>query len=286
MAESWYYVDGSERVGPVAKSEIEGLFDVGKLNIESYIWTKGYDNWKKIQEVDDFSSLLNASPSEAEEVSVEPEMEIEEDLHEEVTAPVEMKVERAEIDTTPALIDFSTIDNDEKRMTIKIGLDRGGDEAEYGPFSLNQLKQAFIEKRINAKTLVYTRGMNEWTFLADLPIYQDLFEEMPPIIGESERRSNARKPFVARMFFHDKSDVFEGVCRDISIGGLQILISGFPGTVGDEVSLNVHPDNSEYCFVASGKIVRLLDGGQGFSLRFTEMSEEAQNSISEYIVND
>ena len=32
MAESWYYVDGSERVGPVAKSEIEGLFEVGKLN--------------------------------------------------------------------------------------------------------------------------------------------------------------------------------------------------------------------------------------------------------------
>ncbi|MCO4792136.1 MAG: DUF4339 domain-containing protein [Bacteriovoracaceae bacterium] len=284
MAESWYYVDGSERVGPVAKSEIEGLFDVGKLNIESYIWTKGYDNWKKIQEVDDFSSLLNASPSEPEEVSVEPA--IEEELDEEVTAPVEMKVERAEVDTNPASIDLSTVDNDEKRMTIKIGLDRGGDEAEYGPFSLNQLKQAFIEKRINAKTLVYTSGMNDWTFLADLPIYQDLFEEMPPVIGESERRSNARKPFVARMFFHDESDVFEGVCRDISIGGLQILISGFPGKVGDEVSLNVHPDNSEYCFVASGKIVRLLDGGQGFSLRFTEMSEEAKNSISEYIVND
>jgi len=270
MAESWYYVDGSERVGPVAKSEIEGLFEVGKLNTESYIWTKGYDNWKKISEVDEFSNLGSATEDDEEEIT-------------EVITPVEMKVERAEVETDGSDFDFSSIDPDEKRITIKIGLDRGGNEAEYGPFSLNQLKQAFIEKRINAKTLIFTSGMKDWAFLADLPLYQELFEEMPPVIEETERRTTVRKPFIARMFFHDQHDVFEGVCRDISVGGLQILVSGFPGTVGDTVNLNVHPDNSDYCFVASGKIVRLLDGGQGFSLRFTDISDEAKNSISEYI---
>ncbi|TNF03664.1 MAG: DUF4339 domain-containing protein [Deltaproteobacteria bacterium] len=269
MAESWYYVDGSERVGPVAKSEIEGLFEVGKLNSESYVWTKGYDNWKKIAEVDEFSSLGSGSEDE--------------DTDDDIIAPVEMKVERAEVERSNENFDFTSIDPDEKRITIKIGLDRGGSEAEYGPFSLNQLKQAFKEKRINAKTLIYTSGMKDWTFLADLPLYQELFEEMPPVIGETERRSNTRKPFIARMFFHDQNDVFEGVCRDISVGGLQILVSGFPGNVGDTVNLNVHPDNSDYCFVASGKVVRLLDGGQGFSLRFTDISDEAKKSISEYI---
>jgi hypothetical protein len=273
MAESWYYVDGTERVGPVAKSEIEGLFDVGKLNTESYVWTKGYDNWKKISEVKDFANLGSEEVTEVIEVEV--------DLDE--VAPVEMKVERAEVDTEESHFDFSSIDPDEKRITIKIGLDRGGNEAEYGPFSLNQLKQAFEEKRINAKTLVFTSGMKDWSFLADLSIYQELFEEMPPVIEETERRANTRKPFIARMFFHDQHDVFEGVCRDISVGGLQILVSGFPGNVGDYVNLNVHPDNSDYCFVASGKIVRLLDGGQGFSLRFTDISDEAKKSISEYI---
>lgn len=272
MAENWYYVDGSERVGPVAKSEIENLFEVGKLNSDSFIWTKGYENWKKLEEVDDFSNLLENTFDDSED---------EEDFE----TPVEMRVEKAEIENERPTFDFSDINPDEKRITIKIGLDRGADEAEYGPFSLNQLKQAFIEKRINARTLVFTSGMSNWTFLADLPIYQELFEEMPPVIDESERRTNSRKPFVARMFFHDQSNVFEGVCRDISVGGLQILVSSFPGKVGEVVSLNVHPDNSEYCFVASGKIVRLLDGGQGFSLRFTDMSEEAKKSISEYINN-
>ena len=194
-----------------------------------------------------------------------------------------MKVERAEVETEESDFDFSSIDQDEKRITIKIGLDRGGNEAEYGPFSLNQLKQAFEEKRINAKTLVFTSGMKDWRFLAEIPIYQELFNESPPIIEETEKRASTRKPFVARMFFHDQNDVFEGVCRDISVGGLQILVSGFPGNVGDFVNLNVHPDNSDYCFVASGKIVRLLDGGQGFSLRFTDISDEARKSISEYI---
>jgi hypothetical protein len=273
MADSWYYVDGTERVGPVAKSEIEGLFDVGKLNIESYVWTKGYDNWKKISEVDDFSNLGSEEVTEV--------IEAEENIKEE--SSVEMKVERAEVETKESGFNFSSIDQDEKRITIKIGLDRGGNEAEYGPFSLNQLKQAFEEKRINAKTLVFTSGMKDWTFLAEIPIYQELFKESPPLIEETEKRANTRKPFVARMFFHDQNDVFEGVCRDISVGGLQILVSEFPGNVGDFVNLNVHPDNSDYCFVASGKIVRLLDGGQGFSLRFTDISDEARKSISEYI---
>ncbi len=271
MAESWYYVDGSERVGPVAKSEIECLFEVGKLNIESYVWTKGYDNWKKISEVEEFSNLGSDDSDEDTGDDIE------------TVAPVEMKVERAEVDKGGEDFDFSSIDPDEKRITIKIGLDRGGSEAEYGPFSLSQLKQAFKEKRINAKTLIFTSGMKDWSFLADLPLYQELFEEMPPVIDDTERRANTRKPFIARMFFHDQNDVFEGVCRDISVGGLQILVAGFPGHVGDTVNLNVHPDNSDYCFVASGKIVRLLDGGQGFSLRFTEITDEARKSISEYI---
>ena len=73
------------------------------------------------------------------------------------------------------------------------------------------------------------------------------------------------------------------LCRDISVGGLQVLVSSFPGNIGDDVTMNVHPDNSDYNFVASGKIVRLLEGGQGFSLRFLDLSPEAEQSIRTYI---
>ena len=85
------------------------------------------------------------------------------------------------------------------------------------------------------------------------------------------------------MFFHNESVVYEGICRDISVGGLQVLVDGFPGNIGDEISLNVHPENTDYNFVASGKVVRILEGDQGFSLRFIQLSDEATNAIEDYL---
>lgn len=250
---SWYYVEGKDRVGPVEEAQLSSLLEAGTLNTDSYIWKKGFDNWKKFHEVDELAHLLNSDTSEEEELP-----------------PTEMN--------------WDSISKSEKIFLIKIGIDRGGQETEYGPYNLNELAQAFGEKRINEKTLVFVPGrMTEWIFLADIPIYESVFDTLPPVIEEIDRRKNNRKPFIARMFFHDESELFEGVCRDISIGGLQILVPGFPGIVGDEVAMNVHPDNSDYSFTAKGEVVRLLDGGQGFSLRFVGLSDEAKTSIESYV---
>ena len=98
-----------------------------------------------------------------------------------------------------------------------------------------------------------------------IPIYDDIFDDKKEdLSGDDRRKKNKRKPFVARMFYHNDSIVYEGICRDISIGGLQVLVDSFPGKIGDDISLNVHPENTDYSFVAGGKIVRILDGNQGF----------------------
>ncbi|OUR96340.1 hypothetical protein A9Q84_08265 [Halobacteriovorax marinus] len=252
---SWYYVQGKDRVGPVEEVELGNLLQNGILNSESYIWTKGFDNWKKFNEVSELDHVLNAAGS------------------------VDDALEEAD-----ESLDWQTVSKSEKLFMIKIGIDRGSEEVEYGPYSLNELSKAYSEKRINEKTLLFVPGqMQEWGFLADIPVFEELFDTLPPVIDEIDRRKNSRKPFVARMFFHDEEKLFEGVCRDISIGGLQILVSEFPGSVGDDVSMNVHPDNSDYCFTAKGQIVRILDGGQGFSLRFMNLTEEAKSSIDNYV---
>lgn len=249
---SWYYVEGKDRVGPVEEQELANLLENGTLDSESYIWTKGFDNWKKFFEVEELSHLLGSEEDEEE------------------LPPTEMN--------------WESISKNEKIFLIKVGIDRGAEEVEYGPYSLSELSQAFNEKRINEKTLLFVPGrMDEWIFLADMPIYESIFNTLPPVIDEINRRKNNRKPFVARMFFHDEKFLFEGVCRDISIGGLQILVPQFPGKVGDEVSMNVHPDNSNYSFTAKGEIVRLLEGGQGFSLRFVDLSNEAKQAIESYV---
>jgi hypothetical protein len=262
MAAAWYYVQGSERKGPVGLQELADLVDAGVLNSESYVWRKGFSNWERLKKVDELASLGQGEAQKIEAIPV---------------------LSSGEAKGSARRVDLGTIGEDERVLSIKVGHDRGGDEVEYGPFSIKELRRAYAEKRINGKTFVFSPGMEHWKFLAELPVFRRITNDMPPVIEDKDRRVNVRKPFVTRLFFHDNSEFFEGICRDISVGGMQILVSNFPAKLGESIRMNVHPDNSDYCFVASGTIVRILEGGQGFSIRFGELEDEAIQSISTYI---
>jgi len=263
MSANWYYVEKNDRKGPIDEEKVIDLIKDNILSEESYVWKKGFSNWLKIKDVAELYAYI---------------IEVKENK---INIPLPEASEEAP--TLHKSFDWTTLDHDKKIFLLKIGIDRHGADVEYGPYSMTIVKRLFNEKRINHKTLIFAVGMENWTFLGEIPIYQELFSEFPPVISEQDRRINIRKPFVAKMFFHNNSSVFEGICRDISIGGLQILVSDYPISVGDVISLNVHPDNSNYCFVASGKIVRILDGNQGFSIRFNGLSEEAQKAIHSYL---
>ncbi|MFT6069775.1 MAG: hypothetical protein ACJAT2_001688 [Bacteriovoracaceae bacterium] len=259
MSKNWWYVEGSDRKGPVEESELRSLLETGVLKEDGFIWTKGFENWIKLNEVSELSHLLGKEEAPAE-VRREPAIE------------------------KPS-IDLQSIGENERIFYIKTGIDRSKNElgAEYGPFSIDQLKRLFEENRINDKTYIFTTGMENWTIIADFELFPTISGGQISHIEEDERRAHTRKPFVANMYFHDESQLFEGVCRDISIGGLQVLVSNFPGQINDEVTMNVHPENSEFSFVATGKIVRILDGNSGFSLRFHSIGDEAKNAISTYL---
>lgn len=189
-----------------------------------------------------------------------------------------------ELSSSPSKeFDWRKIGSDEKIFIIKTGFDRNNKEVEYGPFDLHTLKLLAKESRINQNTYIFTPGMDDWELIGSTELADELF---PGVQTKTEKRKSKRRPFVARMFFHDEEQVYEGVCRDVSVGGLQVLVQNFPAKVGDTVSLNVHPENKDYSFTASGKIVRLLEGGQGFSLRFEELDGDALESIKNYINNE
>ncbi len=267
MSVSWYYVEGSERVGPVVEDELKVLFAKGKLNAESYVWKKGLENWEKICDLSELDYLLHQE-------------------EEAIVAIVNKQSDKVpDVLKLPPIKEFSWVkyDLDAPIFLIKIGVDRGTSSTEYGPYSMNIIKKLFFDNRVGPKTYIFTPGMKDWIFLADIPKYSELFMGIPPVIDEEQRRLDQRKPFIARMLFHDNNNVYEGVCRDISIGGVQVLVSGMNVIVGETINMNVHPTNSDYCFVAAGKIVRVLDGNQGFSLRFENLSSEAHKSIDQYV---
>ncbi len=254
MAENWYYVQKGNRQGPVAIEVIESMIQSQDLKLDDYVWKKGFENWKKIREVPELEAKTPVTP----QIPASPKIPFKE-------------------------VRLKDLREDERIIFVRIGLDRGSSSAEYGPFTLKQLKQLFSENRINGKSYLFTSGMREWTLLADLPEYQEIFEEMPPVIKESDKRAGLRKPFIARLFIQNNKNFYEGICRDISIGGMQILIDNFKGMAGDKITINVHPENSDYHFTASGVVVRMLEGNSGFSFRFQGLTDEAKNSIEKYL---
>lgn len=257
MADNWYYVQNKLRNGPVGIEVLESMIKNHELQAEDYVWKKGFENWKKIKDV--------------------PELEVSEERPAPGNpVPATPKVEEKQLN-------LKDLDPDERLLYIRIGADRGQLPTEYGPYSVNILKKLFKENRINGKTEVFIKGAKTFKLLGDLPDYQDIFEELPPPIQESDRRITERKPFIARLFVQNNKNLYEGICRDISVGGMQILMDEFHGKVGDKITINVHPQNSDYHFTASGIVVRLLEGNSGFSFRFDGLSDEAKSAIEKYL---
>jgi len=273
MADSWYYVQKGNRHGPVALEVIQQMIANSDLTPADYVWKKGFENWKKIKEVDELEDRPASTPQPQAPAFKAPEAPKPSPAPEGSLGP---KIEFKEL----SLRDLAPED---RSIYVRIGNDRGLPPSDYGPFNLGQLKQLFKESRINGKTLLFVTGMKEWKVLGDLPEYQEIFEEAPPVIQDADRRAAIRKPFIARLFVQNNKKVFEGVCRDISVGGMQILTEDFRGQAGDKISINVHPENSEYHFTASGVVVRILDGNSGFSFRFQGLSDEAKRSVEKYL---
>ncbi len=271
MADSWYYVQKGNRHGPVALEVIQQMIANSDLNSADYVWKKGFENWKKIKEIPEFEEKQKPAPVAAAPTPV-------------FKAPESPKAPEAPANKLEFKeVSFKTLSPDERIIFIRIGNDRGDAPSDYGPFSLQQLKQLFKENRINGKTMLFVPGMKEWRVLGDLPEYQEIFEELPPVIQESDRRGAIRKPFIARLFVQNNKKVFEGICRDISVGGMQVLTDEFKGQSGDRITINVHPENSDYHFTANGVVVRILEGNSGFSFRFQGLSDEAKRSVEKYL---
>ena len=113
MAELWYYVKNGERLGPVQKNELNDLIQSNELAGSDFIWTKGYKDWLKISQVDDFKQLINFPK--------------------------------------PTTVNFGSFPAKEKLIWIRTGMDRNGAAVDYGPFDKATILKLFNEQRINGK---------------------------------------------------------------------------------------------------------------------------------------
>jgi hypothetical protein len=284
MSTSWYYVEDNERVGPVPEEDFVVLIKKKKIILDTYVWKKGFENWTLLKEVEDYRDLAGLQ------------------IQEEISEPIikEEKTSNTSYDSEPdgglatdqiqffsedqpevisdelSEFNWSKVDIKERIFTIRIGKDRGVEPVEYGPFSLEMIKSLIDQNRANMMTEIFTQGMDSYQKLGDISFFNGNDQG-------SEKRKHSRAPLVARLFFHDSEQFFEGVCRDISIGGMQILVSNFQGQEGDVVKLNVHPVDDSLQFTAEAKVVRRLTECNGVSVRFVKMTPDNLEKINKYI---
>lgn len=259
MSDQWYYVQEGQRIGPVEESVLKQLISDHQLISTDYVWKKGFEGWQTVEQTEELATSKSEDGAGSDSFSQ--------------SLPPQMSTS----------LTIGLLNQDEAVIYLRIGKDRGGKACEYGPYPPKLLRKLFLENRINAKTEVFATGMSEWIFLAQIEDFTEFFEQTPPPIEEEDKRSAARKPFVARMFIENNAKVFEGICRDVSVGGMQVLSQDFPAVAGKRISINVHPDNSDYHFVASGVVVRRLEGNRGFSFRFENLNAQALQAIEKYL---
>lgn len=183
---NWYYVVGSDRVGPVSVEALKVLFDNNKITTDTYVWKKGFQNWERLKDV---SELDFTTPrAEPEPIIIEP-LEIKEvprpapasaatasetrnELEfnfEPEPEPVRLQEKSKGSPEVKFTFDWNHVKENEEMFFIKIGKDRklstGSDI--YGPYSLIELREALKEKRINLQSQLFTPGMSSWTKLED-----------------------------------------------------------------------------------------------------------------------
>ena len=109
----------------------------------------------------------------------------------------------------------------------------------------------------------------------------------------SDKRKAPRRPLVAKILMADHQQLIVAICRDISVGGMQVLTDRIPGEPGARIKMNVSPASARAAkgakgkdiepFVAEGVIVRILEDGRGFSFRFDKLPERSRQVIEDYI---
>jgi hypothetical protein len=290
----WFVACGGATQGPLTTAEVLEKVVLRELSPADYVWKPGQPEWKRLFEVKGFEAVVPPRPQ------VKPAQ----------PAPQPPAAPRSE----------------SKRTWY---LHRNG--SQYGPFSQAELESALERGKVSPRVHAWKAGLSGWERLERLPEFQAWAQKRAPqeqvprpprfpgksepeaeAIGEpavEERRATPRKPLVAHILMSDQQSVLVGMCRDISIGGLQVLTDSIPGPVGTRLRMNISPPDLDGSsshgsgsrsarsgsspaagsirpFVAEGVVVRLLEDGCGFSFRFSQLSESSLKAIESYIESE
>jgi hypothetical protein len=251
----WYTVLNARPVGPLSAKEIVQRIQANELNFASHVWKEGFTGWTRIYDVIDFKPLLPSEPS--------PSLIGEIQKSTQVSPPPLAPVQKQELRTWYVYLD----------------------ESNYGPISDSEVVTLIQAGRITPATYMWQKGFADWQVAKDIHNWSKALEggASPAAVKALDKRAAPRKPFETKILLTDGKEVGWAICRDISVGGMQVLMDHAPGPAGTDLKLNVNAQGNVPGFACEGTIVRILEDGRGFSFRFKTLSPEARAAIEKYI---
>jgi hypothetical protein len=248
---TFFLAEGQSYKGPFKPSEIYSMIDSKKASWVDYCYREKEGAWVRIADHPVFKAIQAEPPKPKPPVSAAP--------------PPPPKAAES--------VKWFVYHND----------------AQTGPYSSADVSRLLASNQILATTFVWQEKFTEWKPLNQVGEFQTAsapqVAQTPEAKKAEDRRTAPRKPLVAQLYLTNQKDIMTGLCRDISVGGMQVLCETVPGVVGESIRLNVLPPDHANLkpFVAEGTIVRILEDKKGFSFRFTKLGDDVRSAIERYI---
>jgi hypothetical protein len=269
----WFIAQGEGWVGPLTASDVYQKILSQELSWAHFVWKAGQGEWKRLCDVKSFQVAVPTLPKKQ--------------MQQEVKEASRPGVRKAPASKSPPLPPRK----EEKTWYLFYS------EAQFGPFSVEEVRRFLQVGKIHGRVYAWCDGMGDWARLETLELFESevaqasqVREQKKKPAAPKENRSAPRRPLVAKILMANQESVIVAVCRDVSVGGMQVLTDRIPGAVGARIKMNVSPANRVgkgekeiEPFVAQGEIVRILEDGCGFSFRFDRLPEASLRAIEKYI---
>lgn len=274
----WFLALGERWVGPLTASDIYEKIRKNEATWAHYIWRTGLSEWKRICDVKVFQAVVPPEPSRQLQAKVKAQAQEE-------TSKVFKPVFPPPIAQNRAMV--------KDRIWFLHHQD-----SQFGPFSAEEVVRFLQVGKIPPDVHAWRDGMDGWEALGKTPEFSQAILELKrvtrkssqsgSVLSNNEKRRNNRRPLVARIFLNHEEAVIVAVCRDISVGGMQVLTDRIPGGPGTRLKMNVSPAGDLkniklQPFLAEGIVVRVLEDSCGFSFRFENLPDRARRAIEGYI---
>lgn len=289
-APRWFVAIGESWIGPLFASEVYKKIVGQELTWAHYIWTPGQSGWQRISDTEAFEASVPQKPSRQLLTELKG-----------ASTPAPRKKTGTKTGTGSRSFSGARMLRAQRtpdKVEPKVWFLYFND-SQFGPFSRDEIRRFLKVGKINDRVHAWKDGMSDWERIHSLPELKNSSGKTAPRLSKAElpdkdstrikkkedQRGSPRKPMVARILMANQSGVIAAVCRDISVGGMQVLTDQVPGEAGTHLKLNVSPTGpgAPRPFAAEGVIVRVLEDGLGFSFRFENLNQEAHEAIERYL---